>query len=263
MITALSIIIPAYNEAQFLPKLLESLVQQQFAGELEVVVVDGSSTDDTVAIASSYKSRIGNLHVIEAERDIGHQRNIGAAQSHNPYLLFLDADVILPPGTLNAISVKVKSGKPFIATVFHVSEPMSLSTRAALCVLYTLMTIARLAKCPVMSGDFLLTTRQTHDQLAHGFAEGFLLGEDTDYGLRCVRAGARYHFYWTVSVIASDRRAREIGRLRLIMMWARAFIHVLRKGPVPKSSGLSYPFGHYGQTSSGGGLPGIGREDRI
>jgi glycosyltransferase involved in cell wall biosynthesis len=263
MITQLSIVIPAYNEAQFLPRLLESLAQQQFTGELEVIVVDGSSTDDTVAVASSYKSLIGDLHVIEAGRDVGRQRNIGAARSHNPYLLFLDADVILPLGALNALSAKVKSGKPFIATVFHISDPMNLRTRAALCVLYTLMMIARLAKCPVMSGDFLLTTRQTHDQLAHGFAEGFLLGEDTDYGLRCVRAGARYHFYWSVSVIASDRRAREIGRLRLIFVWARAFIHVLRKGPVPKSSGLSYPFGHYGQTSSADGLPGIGREDQI
>ena len=262
MIAELSIVIPVYNEALFLPKLLESLAQQQFPGELEVIVVDGRSTDHTVAVASSYKSRIGNLRVIEAERDVGHQRNIGAASSHNAYLLFLDADVILPPGTLNSLSVKVKSGKPFIATVFHVSDPMSLSTRAALCVLYTLMMIARLAKCPVMSGDFLLTTRQTHDELAHGFAEGFLVGEDTDYGLRCIRAGARYHFYWSVSVIASDRRAREIGRLRLIFVWARAFIHVLRKGPVPKSSGLIYPFGHYGQDSNVHGLPGIDPEDR-
>lgn len=262
MITHLSIVIPAYNEAQFIPMTLESLAQQDFLGHLEVLVVDGDSTDDTVAVASSYKSRIDSLRVIRAKRDVGHQRNVGAEQADYPYLLFLDADVILPPGTLNALAGKVKSSKPFIATVFHVSESMNVGTRAALFILYLLMGIARLAKCPVISGDFLLTTRETHDRIAHGFAENFLLGEDTDYGLRCVRAGARYHFYWSISVISSDRRARELGRLRLILVWARAFIHVIRKGPVPKTSGLSYPFGHYGQADKLNGSPGIGLNDR-
>ena len=248
MISGLSIVIPAYNEADYISRTLESIARQDFEGNLEVIVVDGHSEDDTIAVASAYKSRIDNLRVLTSERDIGRQRNAGAALSKNPFILFMDADVILPSGVLNKLSRETTWSEPFVATVLHTGEDMNLTDRAVLVLTYALLGVARLGGCPVTNGDFLLTTRETHDRLAHGFAEDTLLGEDTDYGLRCYRAGARYHFYYNISIIASDRRAREMGRLRLVLTWSRAFIHVVRKGPVPRDSSISYRYGQYSKS---------------
>jgi glycosyltransferase involved in cell wall biosynthesis len=250
MIPGLSIVIPAYNEADYISRTLESIACQDFEGDLEVIVVDGHSEDDTIAVASAHKSRIGNLSIISAGRDIGRQRNAGAALSKNPYILFMDSDVILPPGVLNKLSRKTTWNKPFVATAVHTGEHMSLVDHVVLILIYALLGLAWLGRCPVTNGDFLLTTRETHERLAHGFAEDTLLGEDTDYGLRCFRAGARYHFYSTIKIIASDRRMREMGRRRLVLIWSRAFIHVIRKGPVPKDSALNYPYGQYGQSDN-------------
>lgn len=250
MISALSIVIPAYNETDYISRTLESIACQDFEGELEVIVVDGNSEDDTIAVASAYKSRIENLSIITAGRDIGTQRNAGAALSRSPYLLFMDSDVILPPGVLNKLSRKTTWSEPFVATALHIGEHMSLLDRAFLVLTYALLGIARLRGCPVTNGDFLFTTRETHDRIAHGFAEDTLLGEDTDYGLRCFRGGAKYHFYFTISIISSDRRLREMGRLRVLLIWCRSFLHVVRKGPVPRDSTLTYPYGHYGKLAN-------------
>jgi rSAM/selenodomain-associated transferase 2 len=84
----LSIVIPVLNEADILGETLESLRGHS----VEIIVVDGGSTDDTVEIARQYTS-----HVIISPRGRGLQQDAGARQSHGSVLLFLHADTRLPP----------------------------------------------------------------------------------------------------------------------------------------------------------------------
>src|ERR1700733_10407118 len=100
MIHELSIIIPCLNEQAYLPRLLESIAAQTYDGKLQVIVVDGHSDDKTVASAHKYAQRLDDLLVVEAERNVGHQRNVGAKHAKYEHLLFLDADVVLPPDLL-------------------------------------------------------------------------------------------------------------------------------------------------------------------
>lgn len=86
-----SIIIPARNEANRLPKLLNSL-KEQSTYNIEIIVVDDDSKDQTVAIAKGY-----GVQVIErdhSEEDIGKSAACwrGAQKSDGDWLLFLDAD---------------------------------------------------------------------------------------------------------------------------------------------------------------------------
>ncbi|MGB0564044.1 MAG: TIGR04283 family arsenosugar biosynthesis glycosyltransferase [Spirulinaceae cyanobacterium] len=87
----ISIILPVYNEAATLPQTLPSLCHNP---TLEVIVVDGGSTDDSVAIARAH----GAKAFVSPEPGRAHQMNAGAAIATGEILLFLHADTQLPAG---------------------------------------------------------------------------------------------------------------------------------------------------------------------
>jgi glycosyltransferase involved in cell wall biosynthesis len=99
MNSLISIIIPAHNAAVFLPDALESVRIQGYS-PVEIIVVDDSSHDDTATVAE----RLGADQVIrrDGQGSPAASRNAGFAVSSGEWLLFLDADDTLPPGTLVA-----------------------------------------------------------------------------------------------------------------------------------------------------------------
>lgn len=93
-----SLIIPAYNEEALLSETLSAakvaMAAQSMAGEL--VVVDNNSTDHTAAVAAACGARV----VFEPHNQIARARNAGAFTAQGRFLLFLDADTLLPPELL-------------------------------------------------------------------------------------------------------------------------------------------------------------------
>ncbi len=106
----LSIIIPTKNEEQYLPLLLESIKKQ--ASWVEIIVADNNSTDKTVEIAKQYNAKI----VKGGSPESG--RNNGARIASTEYLLFLDADCILPPGFLKDNFSEFKQRRKECATTY-------------------------------------------------------------------------------------------------------------------------------------------------
>ncbi len=93
--TRLSIIIPTWNEAEHIGRLLDALGQDS---EIEVIVADGGSTDATLDI-------VGNrARVVRSERGRAVQMNAGAAVATGRYLLFLHADSLPPKHFRRSIS---------------------------------------------------------------------------------------------------------------------------------------------------------------
>jgi glycosyltransferase involved in cell wall biosynthesis len=87
-----SIIIPTYNRANFLVETIESVISQDFK-EIEVIVVDDGSTDNTNQIVNEIKkndSRIKYIYQKNSERAIA--RNVGASHANGNFLIFLDSD---------------------------------------------------------------------------------------------------------------------------------------------------------------------------
>src|ERR1035437_1336418 len=104
MINELSIIIPTLNEEKYLARTLQTIVEQDYQGKLEVIVVDGQSTDNTLKTADSFKRKIKDFAMISAIKGISHQRNIGATKAKYKFLLFLYADTYLPNNFLSKIT---------------------------------------------------------------------------------------------------------------------------------------------------------------
>jgi len=84
----ISVIIPVLNEANTISSLLERLVDTD---NVEIIVVDGGSQDETVTVARSH-----NVQVISTPPGRACQMNVGAARATGDILLFLHADTRLP-----------------------------------------------------------------------------------------------------------------------------------------------------------------------
>ena len=93
----ISIIIPCFNAASTLASAIESCLFQLESG-LEVVVIDDGSLDDSLAIARSYEPEI--RVVTGPNRGVSAARNCGISETTGSWIIFLDADDTLLPGTV-------------------------------------------------------------------------------------------------------------------------------------------------------------------
>ncbi len=92
-----SVIVPAYNAARFLPQAVESVVRQTHHN-LELIIVDDGSTDATPQLADGFVDRDRRVRVIhKANGGLSSARNAGLAAARGAYLCFLDSDDALLP----------------------------------------------------------------------------------------------------------------------------------------------------------------------
>lgn len=87
-----SIIIPAYNTAPYVFRAIESSLRQTHPN-IEVLVIDDGSTDDTLRVAESYAEKDKRVRVFHQENaGVSAARNHGIREAHGEYLMFLDSD---------------------------------------------------------------------------------------------------------------------------------------------------------------------------
>lgn len=103
----ISVIIPSYNQAQYLPEAIESALNQ---GNMfkDIIIVDDGSTDGSLEVARKYEKDHKEIRVItQVNKGLASARNTGLmnAKNINPYILFLDADDILWESCLEELIV--------------------------------------------------------------------------------------------------------------------------------------------------------------
>lgn len=109
-----SIIIPAYNSARFIAETLRT-AQAQRDVRSQIILVDGASSDDTVAVA---RAACPDLHVIsEPDHGVSDARNKGLRLAQADWVAFLDADDVWQPDKL-ARQLAVAHSEPELALVF-------------------------------------------------------------------------------------------------------------------------------------------------
>ena len=128
---ALSIIIPTLNEERYLPTLLTDLSRQTYR-DFEVIIVDGHSTDRTVAKANLFAHRLPLFKIVASPvRDVCRQRNLGAGEAQAETLLFLDADNRIAPHFLLGLKYRQEQSKTDFFTTWVKAEENNLASQAA------------------------------------------------------------------------------------------------------------------------------------
>ena len=100
-----TVVIPSYNREKTIKFCLDSVLSQNYPN-IEIIVVDDCSTDNTVKIAKSY----GNVKVFVLEQNSGAQvaRNRGIREAKAEWIVFLDSDETLLEGSVQFTGVPLK-----------------------------------------------------------------------------------------------------------------------------------------------------------
>lgn len=101
-----SVVIPAFNEGEYLHRTLASLHDQDFQGRVEIIVVDNGSTDDTAAIARAF----GAITVFEPRQGVCWARQRGTELASGEFVVSTDADTVHPRDWLSRIHGQFASG---------------------------------------------------------------------------------------------------------------------------------------------------------
>lgn len=104
----LSIIIPVYNVEQYLQKCIDSiLVDNQFAGQM--ICVNDGSTDGSLAILEHYAAKYPNVEIItQLNKGLSEARNTGLKVAKGEYVMFVDSDDWIFPGTLKKVVGRIQ-----------------------------------------------------------------------------------------------------------------------------------------------------------
>lgn len=203
-----SVVIPAYNEATYIDRLLDALVKQNF-GSFEVIVSDADSGDGTDEVVNSFKSKLDIKMVVSPPKGPGASRNKGAKLARGEWLLFLDADDEVDDPN-------------FLATLVEVARKMGWKTatsrirlrggrwheRMGSAINYRYIKLLSHTKHPVAPGWCILTGRKLFEENG-GFNEKIQFGEDYDYVSRVGQHG--FGFIEKTYYFVDQRRSREEG----------------------------------------------------
>lgn len=119
-----SVVIPVYNGEKVIEACLRS-VQMQAAADMEIIVVDDGSSDGTWAILQRMAREDGRIRPMhQANAGVSAARNTGLDACQGEYIRFVDADDVLPQGSMQALLAKADGCDLVIAGYTEVMGPM-------------------------------------------------------------------------------------------------------------------------------------------
>lgn len=93
----ISIIVPVYNTAKYLPECLDSILNQEY-GDLEIILVDDGSTDESLKVCEKYAEIDNRVIVYHKENSgVSDTRNFGLSRANGEYISFCDSDDVIKP----------------------------------------------------------------------------------------------------------------------------------------------------------------------
>ena len=120
----ISIIVPVFNVEKYLNRCLDSIFIQNFSGTFEVIAVDDGSTDRSLEILNDYGRKESRLKIMihPENRKLSVARRTGMNASSGDYIMHVDSDDWMLPGSLEIILLKCKSSDADVIVFDYLRE---------------------------------------------------------------------------------------------------------------------------------------------
>ncbi|MGV3709321.1 MAG: glycosyltransferase family A protein [Gemmatimonas sp.] len=221
MIARVSVVIPCYNAERYLAEAVDSVLAQDVAG-VEILIVDDGSTDGSAGIAERCANQSAAPIRIERQSNqgISASRNRGIAMATASVIAFLDADDLMPAGSLQSrLSVLDQHADVDVASgmvVQFVSSDVDDATRQ------TLNIPVEPSRGRVAGA--MLVRREVFDCIGL-FDSHFQLGETIDWVARADAAGIVTHH---LDDVVLRRRVHSANSVRKAAQLRADYLRVLR-----------------------------------
>lgn len=206
--TRLSVVIPTLNEADYLPRLLDSINDQTVAAE--VIVADGGSDDGTVDIAAEY-----GCEVLEEEGSgPGAGRNTGASAATGEVLLFIDADAVLShEAVFEEVLAAIDRGAVTGTTTWRTHDTGTAGKVLSGAVSYIFWAVHHIPFMTAAGGYFLFIDASVFAEIG-GFDPRMPFNEDHDLVHRAKKHGTTAMLHHAISL--SARRLEKQGVIGML-----------------------------------------------
>jgi glycosyltransferase involved in cell wall biosynthesis len=226
-----SFVIPSYNESQYIERTLKQFLPFRKEHNFEVIVVDGHSTDNTVALAKKY---VDKVIVEERKTTIANARNLGAYAARSNIIIEMDAEVLYSsiPDLFKEIKKTFANQKIVAATVKFYIYPSETLLKDKIMdrIVNALIYLGLKLHLGIAKGECQIFRKESFIKIG-GYDEKIAVSED------CALFGK----FWQIGKIAllpgikvyhSPRRFRKEGYLKLIFkywVWNWIYMTVTKK----------------------------------
>jgi glycosyltransferase involved in cell wall biosynthesis/GT2 family glycosyltransferase len=189
---SISVVIPCFNDGQFLPEALASVFAQEFPASETLIINDGSTDRQTLRLLRTIDAP--NLRVIHQDnRGLGGARNTGIQSSKGRYIYFLDADNVLHPDCLSKLTQLMEEHSDAVAAACRIKisgGPMNGMEWADPCNPYWLLVHNQWDAGIMLRKEAVEKYNLFYDNTrrCHGY-------EDWEFHIRLARTGKPILFY--------------------------------------------------------------------
>jgi len=227
-----SVIVPTYNSTQFLEACLQSITDQTYKN-IELIVVDNNSKDDTKAIAKRYTDKVYNRG---PERSA--QVNYGVEMAKGEYVYKVDSDFVLEPTVIDECITEIQKG--FDAIVVHNSPDVRVSW------------IAKIRKFEVDMYKYHLThssarfVKKDVYLAIGGFNSAITAGEDYDFQNKLNRQGYKTGFIHAEALHLGEPR-KFWPHMKKYYEYGKDFVHYKNENSAESKSQIGFLRSVYGK----------------
>jgi glycosyltransferase involved in cell wall biosynthesis len=225
----ISVVIPAFNEADYLGETLAALdsaaafLLEKGGASAEVIVVDNDSADATAEVARAHGAAV----LKEARHNVARVRNAGAERARGEVLVFVDADTLVPRELLWRVASLMSEAACTGGALDTDYRPARLASKIYL----GLWRVV--GKAAGMAQGATQFCRSEAFRALGGYDETLFMGEDVDFYRRlkrlAARRGGRVCFIEDLRVVPSTRRFDRWSLWRTLVWTNPLFILLFRR----------------------------------
>ena len=118
----LSIIVPMYNSSKTIERCLDSIVETKNLCEIETIIIDDGSNDESYFLVKKYTQKYTNFKCIKKENGgVSEARNVGICESSGEWVTFVDSDDILAQGAIDTMIESIQNNPDAEMYIFSIN----------------------------------------------------------------------------------------------------------------------------------------------